>query len=97
MNHMDTVINLSYSMFFIISLIFLLAFLLKKFRGTTILGSKDIVLKGSVMIGNKEKLLLVDVADQRLLLGVTSHNIQTLLVLKQQAEFSQVMQKELQT
>ncbi len=61
----------------ILAVIFALAYVFKKFS-TFGLASKNIKVIESQVIGNKEKLLIVQVQQQQFLIGVTGHTISQL-------------------
>lgn len=63
-----------------ILLILVLAFALKKLNITRGYQMKDLELLGGTSLGKRNKLVLVKVADQKLLLGVTDTQINTLHV-----------------
>ena len=60
------------------------AWLLKKFqvRGTTVGGTIRIV--GGVAVGSRERIMVVEVADQWIVVGVTANNINALTTLPKQ-------------
>jgi flagellar protein FliO/FliZ len=77
-----------------IALIFLLAYLAKRLQGMSksgmagAFGSQEKMIKtlATVSIGLKEKVSLIQVGEQQLLIGITAQSIQTLLVLEQPLE-----------
>ena len=66
----------------ILAVIFLLAFVFKRFSNFG-LSSKNIKVIETQVIGNKEKLMIVQVQQQQFLIGVTSHTISQLGELNQ--------------
>ena len=68
-------------LFFILLLIVGLAFLIKKFNPTLGRGNPLIRVLGTLPLGGKERLVLVQTGDACLLLGVTPGQIQTLHVV----------------
>ena len=66
----------------ILIVIFGLAFLFKRFSNFG-LASKNIKIIETQMIGNKEKLMIIQIKDQQFLIGVTGHTINQLGELKQ--------------
>ena len=61
---------------------FIITYLLKRVTAGSYLGNKEITVVGNLFLGNKERLVLLDVEGQRALIGVTAHNIQTLLIME---------------
>ena len=66
----------------ILAVIFLLAFVFKRFSNFG-LSSSNIKVIESQVVGNKEKLMIVQVQQQQFLIGVTSHTISQLGELNQ--------------
>jgi len=65
----------------ILGVIFLLAFLFKKFTNFGLSGKYIRVIETQI-IGSKEKLMIIQVQEQQFLIGVTSHTINQLGELK---------------
>ncbi len=65
----------------ILAIIFILAFIFKRFSNFG-LSSKNIKVIESQVIGNKEKLMIIQVQQQQFLIGVTGHSISQLGELK---------------
>ncbi len=70
-------------MLIVIGLIFGLAFFIKKAGYPGISAGHRVRILSMLPLGSKEKLLIVQVYNKRLLLGVTAHNIRTLEVLEE--------------
>jgi flagellar biosynthetic protein FliO len=66
----------------IIALIMMLAWIFKRTGLTPGLGNQVIKVVSAVPIGQKEKIALIEVGNQQLLIGVTPGNIQKLLILE---------------
>lgn len=66
----------------ILAVIFLLAFVFKRFSNFG-LSSKNIKVIESQVVGNKEKLMIIQVQQQQFLIGVTGHTISQLGELSQ--------------
>lgn len=65
-----------FSLLLIVGLIFALAWLVRRFGGAGALGaSSSMRVVSSLNLGAKEKVVVVKVGDQQLLLGVTPHQI----------------------
>ncbi len=58
--------------------IFALAWLVKRLGNTSFLQSKGLKIVSSMPLGTREKLVVIEVENKKLLLGVTAHNINTL-------------------
>lgn len=65
----------------IIAFMLLLAYVLKKVKLSGILSNKNLSLLGTLQIGNKEKILLINVEGKKILIGATPTSIQTLLAI----------------
>lgn len=77
----------------ILAVIFLLAFIFKRFSNFG-LASKNIKVIESQVIGNKEKLMIIQVQQQQFLIGVTGHTISQLGELNQTVLDSKTIVKE---
>ena len=72
----------------VIGLIYALAFVARKFKNTQLI-NKDLKIEAIMHLNNKVKLMIVNVAAQRILLGVTAdavNNLATLTSFKQISE-----------
>jgi flagellar protein FliO/FliZ len=67
----------------VIGLILVLGFLLKKSKLTQVIGGGQMKVIASLPLGYKEKLLVVKVGEQQLLLGVTPQQVNFLYRLEQ--------------
>lgn len=79
---MASVGNVLFALAGMILLIFLLAYGAKRLQNMQPVSGQHIKTLTSVSIGLKEKIALIQVGEQQLLIGVTSHSINTLLVLE---------------
>ncbi|MCH8551283.1 MAG: flagellar biosynthetic protein FliO [Natronospirillum sp.] len=66
---------------FVIGLIFALAWIVRRFNGSPAVNSRVIKVLAVTPLGAKEKLVLVAIGKQQLLLGVTAHQITQLTEL----------------
>ena len=82
------------SLLAVLGLIVIAASLLKKFQLTPQL-NKDLKVITSLHLGPKERLVVVEVGKQQLLLGVTATNISILQTLEQPLEANQPMPLDL--
>lgn len=71
------------SLLLVIMLILVLAWLLKRLRLPAIQGDSNMKIVKQLTVGQKERILLVQVGEEQLLLGVTQHNISLLNKLDQ--------------
>lgn len=74
-------IRMLLSLLFIVGLIFILAWLVRRFNGGVLPSNQDIKVISSVSLSHKEKLITVQVEDQRLLLAVSPSGINKLTTL----------------
>ena len=71
-------IHMVITLFFMVGVIVLLAYLYKRFGFSNAGQNKNLKILSTLALGAKEKLILVQVGEQQLLLGATQHNITTL-------------------
>lgn len=62
----------------VVALILVIAWLVRRFGQGTLLSGSNMKLISSMALGAKEKVVVVEIGERQLLLGVTSHSIQTL-------------------
>jgi flagellar protein FliO/FliZ len=62
----------------VIALIFALSWLVKRFGQGTFLSNSNMKIINSLSLGAKEKIVVVEIGERQLLLGVTANSIQTL-------------------
>jgi flagellar protein FliO/FliZ len=60
------------------------AWLLKKFNASGITSQGEVKIVGGVAVGNRERIMVVEVADQWIVVGVTSSNISALSTMPRQ-------------
>lgn len=73
--------DVAFSLAIVLILIFALAWLVKRFApGVGKMGNKHITVLSTMTLGNKERLMLVDVAGTQMVLGVSSSGIECLHV-----------------
>jgi flagellar protein FliO/FliZ len=73
------------ALFIVMLIMLIITYVLKRAKVSNYLGNKGITIISNLFLGNKERLLLLDVEDQRALIGVTAHSMQTLLILDKKA------------
>jgi flagellar protein FliO/FliZ len=78
--------TISVALIFVVAVIYLLAFLIKKFKNNSLL-NKDLKIESVMHLSNKVKLMIVRVADQKILLGVTGDSVNKLCDLKKDDEY----------
>lgn len=75
-------LNVALSLLFILVLIFALAWILRRFGQGGFGHQGDMKIVASLALGTRERLLVVDVGGQQLLLGATPQQIRTLHVFE---------------
>ena len=70
------------SLLLVVALILLLGYIVKRMN-LNITGGRDIKVVSSLALGNKERVVVIDVQGQQHLLGVTSHQVSYLASLPQ--------------
>jgi len=73
-------LNMGISMLFVVAVIVILGWLYSRSRFVGVGSSDAINVVATRALGPKERLLIVEVADQQLLVGMTATNVQTLHV-----------------
>ena len=82
---LSTVLSISLSLFVVLSLIFGLAFIMRRFTGVSS-GNSQMKVVASMMAGAKERIMVLQVGDQQHLIGVTANNINHLATLEEKLE-----------
>lgn len=62
----------------VVVLIFVIAFLVKRFSGLSVGGQQQMRIISAMPVGTRERIALIEVADKQLLVGITQHNINLL-------------------
>jgi len=78
---MTSLLQVSLALIFVLLLIFGLAWLLRRMGGVAQSGSGLVRVLGSVAVGQRERVVLVQIGQQQLVLGVAPGSVQTLHVL----------------
>lgn len=68
------------SLLLVFGCLFALAFVLKKMNGVPAGDRKSLRVVGSVKVGSREKILLLDTGENQVLIGVAAGNVRTLYV-----------------
>lgn len=75
-----------FGLLLVVGLIFFLAWLLRRMQGTAVKGGQVIEIVGSRAIGPRDRLLLVQVGKEQILIGHTPGSIEALHVLAEPVE-----------
>jgi flagellar protein FliO/FliZ len=75
-----SIVSIFLSLLLVIGVVFILAFLMRRFNVTQP-GTANIKIVASMMAGAKERVIVVEVAGEQHLLGITAHNINMLATL----------------
>jgi flagellar protein FliO/FliZ len=75
-----SIVSIFLSLLLVIGVVFMLAFLMRRFNVTQS-GTSNIKVVASMMAGAKERVLVIEVAGEQHLLGITAHNINHLATL----------------
>ena len=75
-----SIVSIFLSLLLVIGVVFMLAFLMRRFNVTQS-GTSDLKVVASMMAGTKERVLVIEVAGEQHLLGITAHNINHLATL----------------
>lgn len=86
----DSALNVSLGLLFILLLIFSMAWLLKKMGYSNQTGQGQLKIIAMLNLGPKEKLAVIQVGQQQLLIGVTATQINTLHVLDESLSVTDV-------
>ncbi|WP_088330191.1 flagellar biosynthetic protein FliO [Lacimicrobium sp. SS2-24] len=74
-------VSILLSLALVVALVFMLGYLMRRFN-VTHSGSAQFKLIGSMSVGTKERIMVVEVGEEQFLLGVTSQNINHLARLQ---------------
>jgi len=69
-----SVLSIFLSLLVVVAVIFALAYIMRRFN-VTAMGSGQIKVAASMVVGTKEKIMVIQVGDEQHLIGITSHNI----------------------
>ncbi|MFT6988393.1 MAG: flagellar protein FliO/FliZ [Paraglaciecola sp.] len=75
-----SIVSIFLSLLLVIGVVFILAFLMRRFNVTQS-GTSNLKVVASMMAGAKERVLVIEVAGEQHLLGITAHNINHLATL----------------
>jgi len=77
-----SMLKVTIGLLFVVFAIFGSAWFLRRFGNVSTVSSQSLRIIGGLNIGSREKVLLLQVGEQQVLVGVTSSSIQTLHVLE---------------
>lgn len=77
----DSVISVVFSLLFVVAVIFMLAWVMRRMGAATLKPNALLKTVSSLSIGQRERIVLVQLGEQQLLLGVAPGRVQTLHVL----------------
>ncbi|MDH5216090.1 MAG: flagellar biosynthetic protein FliO [Gammaproteobacteria bacterium] len=83
-----SVVKVIFGLLLVVVAIFASAWFFRRFGSVSSVPSDSLKIIGGLNIGNREKLMLVQVGEKQILIGVTSTNIQTLHVLEESVPVS---------
>ena len=75
-----SIVSIFLSLLLVIGVVFMLAFLMRRFNVTQS-GTSNLKVVASMMAGTKERVIVIEVAGEQHLLGITAHNINHLATL----------------
>jgi flagellar protein FliO/FliZ len=75
-----SIVSIFLSLLLVIGVVFMLAFLMRRFNVTQS-GTSNLKVVASMMAGTKERVMVIEVAGEQHLLGITAHNINHLATL----------------
>jgi len=84
----DSLFGMMFSLVFILVVIFMIAWAARRFGGSAFKGNSALKIMAGISMGAREKVVLVQVGDQQLLLGVAPGRVQTLHVLDKPIDFN---------
>lgn len=78
----SSILSVFLSLVVVIAIIFTLAYIMRRFNVAQA-GQGQMTVVASMMAGNKEKIMVIQVGEEQHLLGITAHNINHLAKLEQ--------------
>lgn len=84
----EQMIKMVIGLLFVLMLIFLLAFLFKKYVGSSFIGNNSLKAIAGVSVGQKERVVLVQVGERQLVVGVAPGQVNMLYALEKGEEVS---------
>lgn len=77
------IVSFALALLAVIAIILILAWILRKFGSVSMRSGGSLQILGGMSVGGREKIVLVQVGQKQLLIGVAPGNVQTLHVLEQ--------------
>ncbi|MDH5183025.1 MAG: flagellar biosynthetic protein FliO [Gammaproteobacteria bacterium] len=87
------VLQMTIGLFFVVLLIFIISWLVKRVSGFSVYSNPHLKIISGLHVGQKEKILLIQVADKQLVIGVTPYSVRTLHELESVIVNDDVMAK----
>ena len=72
------VIQLAFGLAIVVMLIFMISWLVKRVSGFSVYSNPHLKVISGLHVGQKEKILLIQIADKQIVVGVTASSIRTL-------------------
>jgi flagellar protein FliO/FliZ len=85
----DNVISVVFSLLFVVAVIFMLAWVMRRMGAASMKPNSLLKTVSSLSIGQRERIVLVQLGEQQLLLGVAPGRVETLHVLESPLEVNQ--------
>jgi flagellar protein FliO/FliZ len=82
-----SIVSIFLSLLLVVGVVFMLAFLMRRFNVTQS-GNANMKVVASMMAGTRERVMVIEVAGEQHLLGITAHNINHLATLANPIENS---------
>lgn len=73
-----SVLQMTLGLLFVVLVIFLISWMVKRVSGFSVYSNPHLKVVSGLHVGQKEKILLIQVADKQMLVGVTPYSIRTL-------------------
>lgn len=77
-----SVLQLAFGLAIVVMLIFMISWLVKRFSGFSVYSNPHLKVISGLHVGQKEKILLIQIADKQIVVGVTTSSIRTLYQLE---------------
>jgi len=77
----SNIVNMLMGLGLVLAIIFFMAWIVRRMGGMQVMGSQKIKLLGGMTLGAREKVVLVQIENKRLVLGVAQGQVNTLHVL----------------
>lgn len=81
----NQITRILFGLVMVLGFMFAVAYFVKKLKNNNYLGGKGITVLSNLLLGNKERIVLLEVEGQKALIGITSHAIETLMIISKPA------------